>query len=74
MAKWFLNGNKYFHFEPIENGTKTRFVHGEITTGYFSFLGKMMVTEKQVTDKFSEMNLQLKKEVESRSWITVLFS
>ena len=33
LGKWFLAGEHWFQFLPLDNGTKTRFVQGECFTG-----------------------------------------
>ena len=44
FGKWFLAGEHWFQFLPLENGTKTRFVHGECFTGLGVGLFKLMVS------------------------------
>ena len=60
LGKWFLAGEHWFQFLPLDNGTKTRFVQVQCFTGLSVF--KLMVTGKG----FIAMNEALKKEAEAK--------
>jgi hypothetical protein len=44
FGKWFLAGEHWFQFVPLDNGTKTCFVQGECFTGLGVGLFKLMVS------------------------------
>ena len=66
FGKWFLAGEHWFQFLPLENGTKTRFVQGECFTGLGVGLFKLMVSVENTRKGFIAMNQALKKEAEAK--------
>lgn len=66
LGKWFLAGEHWFEFHPIEDGTKTRFVQGESFTGLGVGLFKLMVSVENTRKGFVAMNEALKKEAETK--------
>ena len=66
LGKWFLAGEHWFQFLPLENGTKTRFVQGECFTGLGVGLFKLMVSVENTRKGFVAMNEALKKEAEAK--------
>jgi hypothetical protein len=66
LGKWFLAGEHWFQFIPLENGTKTRFVQGECFTGLGVSVFKLMVSVENTRKGFIAMNEALKKEAEAK--------
>jgi hypothetical protein len=65
-GKWFLAGEHWFQFLPLDNGTKTRFVQGECFTGLGVSVFKLMVSVENTRKGFIAMNEALKKEAEAK--------
>ena len=57
FGKWFLAGEHWFQFLPLDDGTKIRFIHG---------LFKFMVSVENTRKGFIAMNEALKKEAEAK--------
>ena len=64
FGKWFLAGEHWLQFIPLENGTKTLLVHGERFTGLGVGLFKLIVSIENTRKGFIAMNEALKKEAE----------
>jgi hypothetical protein len=66
FGKWFLPGEHWLQFLPLENGTKTRFVRGECLTSLGVGRFKLLIAVLNTRKGFIGMNESLKKEAEAK--------
>ena len=62
LGKWFLAGEHWFQFLPLENGTKIALSKESLGVGLF----KLMVSVENTRKGFIAMNEALKKEAEAK--------